>query len=117
MKPMFYPPVVLCAGLLVVAATPLAVNADSVQPKTSLNLASGAPTASRCPTQRHATLLEAFEYTLGVELPLSPQLQESKCLLPTFLHCGLPAHFFAEACGPRARGAPKMRGVRSSWGY
>ncbi|KAF8207916.1 hypothetical protein K438DRAFT_1962190 [Mycena galopus ATCC 62051] len=59
-KPTFFPLVVLCAGLLVIAATSLAVNADSVQPQTSLNLVSGAPTASRCSIQRHATLLEAF---------------------------------------------------------
>ncbi|KAF8145178.1 hypothetical protein K438DRAFT_1872572 [Mycena galopus ATCC 62051] len=71
MKPTFFPLVVLCAGRLVIAATSLAVDADFVEPPTSLNLASGAPTASRCLIQRHATLLEAFEYILGVELPLS----------------------------------------------
>ncbi|KAF8207909.1 hypothetical protein K438DRAFT_1962181 [Mycena galopus ATCC 62051] len=57
--------------------------AESKEPQTSLNFSSGAPTASRCPTQHYATLLEAFEYTLSVELPLSPQLQEPHCVPPT----------------------------------
>ncbi|KAF8145156.1 hypothetical protein K438DRAFT_2028880 [Mycena galopus ATCC 62051] len=79
----------------VIAATPLAVDTDFVHPQTSLNLAS----ASRCSIHRHATLLEAFEYTLGVELPLSPQLHESKCLPPTVLRCGLHAHFLPNHAG------------------
>ncbi|KAF8145143.1 hypothetical protein K438DRAFT_1872512 [Mycena galopus ATCC 62051] len=105
MKPMF-PPLVLWAGLLVVAATPLAVNVDSFQPPTSLNPASGAPTAPRCSIQRHATLLEAFEYILGVELPLSPQL-EPHCVPPTLLHYDIPVPFFLNRAGCALAALPR----------
>ncbi|KAF8207934.1 hypothetical protein K438DRAFT_1814660 [Mycena galopus ATCC 62051] len=107
MKPTFLPLVVLCAGLLVIVATPLVVNAGSVQAPTSLNLASGAPTASRCPIQRQATLLEAIEYTLGVELPLSPQLQDSKCFPLTALHYGIPVPFFLNRAGCALAALPR----------